>query len=162
MEPAGSGFPIRGDPKEDAMRLMRWEPFREMDDLLKGFSPLLGRLPARPLPGEYEFVPPADVIEREKEYLVKVDLPDVPKEDVKVVFDDGVLTIRGERKIEKEVKGEKTHRTERLYGMFERSFALPDDVDAKAIRAETRDGVLTVTLPRMAVAKPSPLAITIQ
>ena len=143
------------------MRLMHWEPFREMDDLLKGFGPLLGRLPTRPT-GEFEFVPPADVIERDKEYLVKVDLPDVPKEDVKVVFDDGVLTIRGERKIEKEVKGEKVHRTERLYGMFERSFELPDDVDAKGIRAESKEGVLIVTLPRVAVAKPSPLAITIQ
>lgn len=143
------------------MRLMHWEPFREMDDLLKGFGPLLGRLPTRPT-GEFEFVPPADVIERDKEYLVKVDLPDVPKEDVKVVFDDGVLTIRGERKIEKEVKGEKVHRTERLYGMFERSFALPDDVEAKGIRAETKEGVLIVTLPRLAVAKPTPLAIMIQ
>ena len=91
-----------------------------------------------------------------------MDLPDVPKEGVKVLFDDGVLTIRGERKVEKEMKGEKVHRTERLYGMFERSFELPDDVDAKGIRAETKEGVLIVTLPRVAVAKPSPLAITIQ
>ncbi|HET7203768.1 MAG TPA: Hsp20/alpha crystallin family protein [Steroidobacteraceae bacterium] len=144
------------------MRLMRWEPFREMDDLLKGFSPLFGRLPARLTEGEYEFVPPADVIEREKEYLVKIDLPDVRKEDVKVLFDDGVLTIKGERKVEKEVKGEKVHRTERYYGMFERSFALPEDVDTKGIRAESKDGVLIVTLPRVAVEKPRPLAITIQ
>ena len=107
------------------MRLMRWEPFREMDDLLKGFSPLFGRLPTRPHEGDAEFVPPADVVERDKEYLVKVDLPDVHKDDVKVLFDDGVLTIKGERKIEKEVKGEKVHRTERYFGMFERSFALP-------------------------------------
>ena len=72
------------------MRLMRWEPFREMDDLLKGFSPMFGRLPtlARPTEGGYEFMPPADVIEREKEYLIKVDLPDVRKEDVKVLFDE--------------------------------------------------------------------------
>ena len=144
------------------MRLMRWEPFREMDDLLKGFSPLFGRLPARSVEGEHEFVPPADVIEREKEYLVKLDLPDVRKEDVRVLFDDGVLTIKGERKIEKEVKGEKVHRTERYYGMFERSFGLPDDVDVKGIRAESKEGVLIVTLPRVAVEKPRPLAITIQ
>jgi HSP20 family protein len=141
---------------------MRWEPFREMDDLLKGFSPLLGRLPAKAMEEGYEFVPPADVVEHEKEYVVKVDLPDVRKEDVKVLFDDGVLTIKGERKVEKEVKGEKVHRTERFYGMFERSFALPEDVDAKGIRAESRDGVLIVTLPRTAVEKPRPLAITIQ
>jgi HSP20 family protein len=144
------------------MRLMRWEPFREMDDLLKGFSPLFGRLPTRLHEGDNEFVPPADVIERDKEYLVKVDLPDVHKDDVKVLFDDGVLTIKGERKIEKEVKGEKVHRTERYFGMFERSFALPEDVEVKGIRAESKDGVLIVTLPRVAVEKPRPLAITIQ
>lgn len=145
------------------MRLMRWEPFREMDDLLRGFGPRFDRLPGRPLiEGKYDFIPPADIVEREKEYLVKVDLPDVKKEDVKVLFDAGVLTVKGERKVEKEVKGETVHRTERFYGMFERSFALPDDVDAKGIHAECKEGVLLVSLPRMAVEKPRPLAITIQ
>ena len=146
------------------MRLMRWEPFREMDDLLKGFGPMLGRVPtlARPADGGYEFMPLADVIEREKEYLIKVDLPDVRKEDVKVLFDAGVLTIKGERKVEKETKGETVHRTERFYGAFERGFALPDDVDPKGIHAESKDGVLMVSLPRVAVQKPKPLAITIQ
>ena len=146
------------------MRLMRWEPFREMDDLLKGFSPMFGRMPtlARPAEGGYEFMPLADVIEREKEYLIKVDLPDVRKEDVKVLFDEGVLTIKGERKVEKETKGETVHRTERFYGAFERSFALPDDVDQKGIHAESKDGVLPVSLPRVAVQKPKPLAITVQ
>lgn len=146
------------------MRLMRWEPFREMDDLLKGFGPMLGRVPtlARPAEGGYEFMPLADVIEREKEYLIKVDLPDVRKEDVKVLFDAGVLTIKGERKVEKETKGETVHRTERFYGAFERGFALPDDVDPKGIHAESKDGVLTIRLPRIAVEKPRPLAITIQ
>jgi HSP20 family protein len=107
-------------------------------------------------------MPLADVIEREKEYVVKVDLPEVRKEDVKVLFDEGVLTIKGERKVEKEVKGETIHRTERFYGTFERSFALPGDVDPKGIHAECKDGVLMVSLPRLAVQKPRPLAITIQ
>jgi HSP20 family protein len=145
------------------MRLTRWEPFREMDELLKGFSPFLGRMPVlRPAEGVEEFMPLADIIEREKEYLVKVDLPDVRKEDVKVLFDDGVLTIKGERKVEKEEKGDKVHRTERFYGMFERSFVLPEDVDVKAIRAESKEGVLSIHLPRVAVEKARPLAITIQ
>jgi len=146
------------------MRLMRWEPFREMDDLLQGFGPLFGRVPAlaRTAEGVREFMPAADIVEREKEYLIKVDLPDVRKEDVKVLFDEGVLIIRGERKVEKEIKGEKMHRTERFYGTFERSFALPDDVDAKGIHAESKDGVLLVSLPRIAVEKRRPLAITIQ
>ena len=146
------------------MRLMRWEPLREMDDLLKGFSPMFGRIPTlgRPTESGYEITPPADVVEREKEYLVKVDLPDVRKENVKVLFDQGLLTIKGERKEEKEVKGETMHRTERFFGAFERSFTLPEDVDAKGIRAECKDGVLLVTLPRLAIEKPRPLAITIQ
>ena len=145
------------------MRITRWEPFREMDDMFKGFAPLFGRLPAtRPAEGLHEFMPPADIVEHEKEYLVRIDLPDVRKEDVKVLFDEGVLTIRGERKVEKEIKGEKVHRTERFYGTFERSFALPDDIDAKGIHAESKDGVLLVSLPRVAVEKRRPLAITIQ
>ena len=146
------------------MRLMRWEPLREMDDLLKGFAPMFGRMPAlaRPTEGGFEFMPPADVIEREKEYLVKIDLPDVRKEDVKVLFEDGVLTIKGERKEAKEVKGETLHRIERFYGAFERTFALPDDVDPKGIHATCKDGVLLVTLPRVEVQKPRPLAISIQ
>ena len=144
------------------MRLMRWEPFREMDELLQGFSPLFARVPARTAEGATEFMPAADIVEREKEYLIKVDLPDVRKEDVKVLFDEGVLTISGERKVEKEIKGEKMHRTERYYGTFERSFALPDDIDAKGIHAESKDGVLLVSLPRVAVEKRRPLAITIQ
>jgi HSP20 family protein len=143
---------------------MRWEPFREMDDLLQGLGPMFGRMPAmaRTTEGGYEFLPPADVIEREKEYLIKIDLPDVRKEDVKVLFDAGRLTIKGERKVEKDTKGETMHRTERCYGAFERVFTLPDDVDPKGIHAESRDGVLMVSLPRVAVQKQQPMAITIQ
>ena len=145
------------------MRLTRWEPFREMDEMFKGFAPLFGRLPAtRPLEEGYEFMPLADIVEREKEYLIKVDLPEVPKEEVKVLFDDGVLTVKGERKVEKEVKGEKLHRTERFFGMFERSFVLPEDVDPKLIRAESRDGVLMVHIPKVDTPKARPLAITVQ
>jgi len=145
------------------MRLTRWEPFREMDELFKGFGPLFGRMPvARMGEGLEEFMPLADIVEREKEYLIKLDLPEVPKEEVKVLFDDGVLTIRGERKTEKEEKGDKVHRTERYYGMFERSFVLPEDVDVTAIRAESKDGVLTIHMPRVAVEKTRPVAITVQ
>ena len=145
------------------MRLTRWEPFREMDDMFKGFGPFFGRLPAvRSLEEGHEFMPLADIVERDKEYLIKIDLPEVPKEEVKVFVDDGVLTIKGERKVEKEVKGEKVHRTERFFGMFERSFVLPEDVDVTAIRAESKDGVLTIHMPRVAVEKTRPVAITVQ
>ena len=145
------------------MRLTRWEPFREMDDMFKGFAPLFGRMPmARPAEGRYDFLPPADIVEHDKEYLVKIDLPDVRKEDVKVLFDEGVLIVRGERRVEKEEKGEKVHRTERYFGSFERSFVLPEDVDPKLIRAESKEGVLTLTLPKVATPKAKPVAISVQ
>jgi len=145
------------------MRLTRWEPFREIDEVFKGFTPLFGRAPAtRPLEGMMEFMPLADIVEHEKEYLIKIDLPEVPKEDVKVLFDDGVLTVKGERKVEKEVKGEKVHRTERYFGAFERSFVLPDEIDPKLIRAEAKNGVLAVHVPKVDAPKKRPLAITIQ
>jgi HSP20 family protein len=134
-----------------------------MDEMFKGFAPLFGRLPTtRPLEEGYEFMPLADIVEREKEYLITIDLPEVPKEGVKVFFDDGVLTIKGERKVEKEVKGEKVHRTERFFGMFERSFVLPEDVDPKLIRAESKEGVLMVHIPKADTPKARPLAITVQ
>jgi HSP20 family protein len=149
--------------EEGAMKLTRWEPFREMDDMFKGFAPLFGRLPVpREVEAMTDFLPPADIVEHEKDYLVKIDLPDVKKEDVKVFFDDGVLTVKGERRVEKEEKGEKMHRTERFFGTFERSFVLPDDVDPKLIRAESREGVLTLTLPKVATPKAKPVAISVQ
>ena len=145
------------------MRLTRWEPFREMDEMMRGFTPWFGRVPAmRPAEAVYDFMPPADIVEHEKEYLVKIDLPEVKKEEVKVLFDEGVLTVKGERKVEKETKGETVHRTERFYGAFERSFVLPEDVDAKMIKAEAKDGVLTVVLPKLTVPKAKPTAITVQ
>jgi HSP20 family protein len=145
------------------MRLTRWEPFREMDELLKGFGPLFGRMPmAKWAEGAEEFMPLADIVEKDKEYLIKMDLPEVPKEDVKVTFDGGVLTVRGERKVEKEEKGDKVHRTERFYGLFERSFVLPEDVDVTGIRAESREGVLSIHIPRTLHEKVRPLAISVQ
>ena len=145
------------------MRLTRWEPFRDMDEVFKGLTPFFGRMPAtRPLEGMMEFMPLADIVEHEKEYMIRIDLPDVPKEDVKVLFDDGVLTVKGERKVEKEVKGEKVHRTERYFGEFERNFVLPDEIDPKLIRAEAKNGVLVVHVPKVDAPKKRPLAITIQ
>jgi HSP20 family protein len=149
--------------EEGAMRLTRWEPFREMDDMFKGFAPLFGRTPVpRAMEAMADFLPPADIVEHDKDYLVKIDLPDVKKEDVKVFFDEGVLTVKGERRVEKEEKGEKMHRTERFFGTFERSFVLPEDVDPKLIRAESKEGVLTLTLPKMATPKAKPVAISVQ
>ena len=84
------------------------------------------------------------------------------KEDVKILVDDGMLSIKGERKHEKEVKDEKVHRTERFVGTFERSFMLPENIDEKLIKAESKEGVLMIHLPKVEIAKTRPMAITIQ
>jgi HSP20 family protein len=89
-------------------------------------------------------------------------LPGVLRDDVKVSVEDGVLTIKGERKQEKIVNGEKTHRIERIYGSFSRSFSLPEDADDKHIRAENKDGVLRVHVPKAKVEKPAPVQVKVE
>jgi HSP20 family protein len=95
-----------------------------------------------------DWTPSVDIGENDNEYVVKAELPEVKKEDIKVNVDDGTLSISGERKVEKEEKGTKFHRVERAYGRFERSFSLPDETDADKITSEYKDGILTVHLPK--------------
>jgi HSP20 family protein len=100
-----------------------------------------------------EWAPSVDIIEDENEYLVKADLPEVKKEDVKVTVENDVLTITGERKLEKEEKDKKYHRIERSYGTFLRSFTLPAGADGSKVSAEFKDGLLKVHLPKSEKAK---------
>ena len=108
-----------------------------------------------------DWAPPVDVQETDKEYLIKAELPEVKKEDVKVDVLDGVLTIEGERTQEKEEKGKKFHKVERSYGKFVRQFALPTEVDAAKVQAEFKDGMLNVHLPKTAVAKPKAIEVKV-
>jgi len=147
--------------------LTRWDPFRELDELQGRLSMLFGRAPVRK-EGEREermtltdWAPLVDVIEDEKEYLVKAELPEVKKDDVKISVQDDVLTVSGERTQEKEEKGKKFHRIERAYGSFSRSFTLPEDADASKIAADFKNGVLTVHLPKSQRAKPKSIEVTI-
>jgi HSP20 family protein len=149
-----------------------WNPFRELDEVqnrlgtfFEGF-PEFGRFPKRlfdtgdiALPN---WSPLVDISEDDKEYLVKADLPEMKKEDVKVAVENGVLSISGERKNEKEEKKKKFHRIERSYGTFLRTFALPDDADAKKIAAGFKDGVLKVHLPKTHAAKPQAVEVKVQ
>src|SRR5213082_736146 len=137
--------------------LTRWEPLREMEEFQNRLSTLFGR-PQRRGNGREEitlpeWTPLADIAEDEKEYLIKAELPEMKKEDVKVTVENGVLTIAGERKFEKEEKNKKYHRVERSYGSFVRSFALPDLADANKVKAEFKDGMLTVHVPKSERAK---------
>lgn len=144
--------------------LMKWSRFRDLDDLPNRLSSFFGRplLPA--IGGEAfenaEWAPSVDVSEDEKEYLLKAELPDIKKEDLKVTVDNGTLRIVGERKFEKETKGVKYHRIERAYGSFERSFAIPEDTNADNMTAEYKDGILHVHLAK--IAQPKPKAVEVK
>ena len=147
--------------------LTRWDPLKEMEELQNRLSGLFGRAPVRRKNGEQESItvaewaPLVDITEDDKEYLIKAELPEVKKDDVKVTVENGVLSITGERKFEKEEKGRKYHRVERAYGNFVRSFTLPDDADANKVNAEFKDGVLKVHVTKSEAAKPKQIEVKV-
>ena len=102
-----------------------------------------------------------DITEDDKEYLIKAELPEVRKEDVKVTVENGVLTLQGERRQEKEEKGRRFHRVERSYGSFVRSFTLPESVDEGGVKAEYKDGVLALHLPKSEKVKPKAIDVKV-
>ncbi|MBI4548049.1 MAG: Hsp20/alpha crystallin family protein [Ignavibacteriae bacterium] len=108
------------------------------------------------------WLPTVDIAEQENDYVVKVDLPGVNKSDVKITVQNDVLTIRGEKKQEKEKKGENYHRVERSYGSFQRSFTLPSSVMSDKIEASYDNGVLTITLPKVEEAKPKEIEVKVK
>ena len=138
------------------MQLAQWNPFREMDEMLRNI-----RLPRETSSPLADWSPAVDISEKDREYLVKAQLPGVKKEDVKVELLNGVLTLSGERKYEKEEKTEKTHRIESAYGSFMRSFVVPEDVLAERIAADYKDGMLCVHLPKTDIKKPATKTIKV-
>jgi len=148
------------------MSLIRWDPFSDVDSLFSRMVPsALANWQRLALEGngrKLEWAPSADISETDKEYLIRAELPAVKKEDVQVTFEDGMITVKGERKQQKEDKNEKFHRVESFYGSFERRFSLPDNVDADKIRCESKDGVLTVHIPKVEAQKHKPKQITVQ
>ena len=149
--------------------LTRWNPFREMEDTQRRMSSLFDWSPFRRTSlltddesiTAAEWAPLVDIAEDTKEYLIKVELPEIHKEDVKVTVESGTLTISGERKAEKEEKGRKFHRLERYYGRFERSFTIPDDAEANDVKAEFKDGVLRVHLAKSEKARPKQIEVKV-
>jgi HSP20 family protein len=109
-----------------------------------------------------DFAPVMDLKERDDAYVAELEMPGMKAEDFKVEVLEGVLSIRGERKQEKEEKTKRWHRTERLYGSFERRVALPNLVDAEKVDASYKDGVLTVTVPKAPGAKPKTIQVRVQ
>lgn len=147
------------------MKMMRWDPFRELEDMSTRLNRFFGQMPARTAEEEGGFfadwAPAVDVEETDKEYLITADLPAVKKEDVKVGIQDGILTVQGERKLEKEEKNKRFHRMERNYGKFVRRMSVPLDVDQQKVAADFKDGVLNVHLPKTNGTKPRSLEVTV-
>ena len=144
------------------MALVRWNPMSELasleiDRLNRMFSDFYEETFSR------AWVPPVDIYETDgHEVVLKAELPDMKREDINVTFENGVLTLKGERKFEQEVKKENFQRIERRHGSFSRSFTLPNTVDAGRISASYRDGVLTIRLPQREEAKPKQIAVNVE
>jgi len=140
--------------------ITRWEPFRDLarlqDEMSRMFDDRLYRA------GEsVGWTPACDIYEDEEGVTLRFELAGVDPQDVDVHFENGVLTVKGERRLEKEEKRENYHRVERSFGTFTRSFSLPGSVDAEKIKAETKNGVLTVALPKKAEAKPRAIQVKV-
>ena len=147
--------------------ITRWDPFKESDELQTRLSTLLGRAPVRKDGGKdeamtvAEWAPLVDIVEDDHEYLIKAEVPEVKKEDIKVTIQNGVLSLVGNRKFVKEEKDKKYHRVERAYGSFVRSFSLPEDADENKVSADFKDGVLQVHLPKSEKARPKNIEVKI-
>ena len=146
------------------MQLTKWDPFREMEDVFDRYSRAIGwpRRGTQEVMATGDWAPRVDIAETDNEFTIKAEIPEVNKEDVKVTVDSGVLTIRGERKQEKEEKGKKFHRVERYYGSFTRSFTLPDNVDESKIEASFKDGMLNLQIPKTEAAKPKAIEVKVK
>lgn len=147
--------------------LTRWSPWKELEEMEKRLSTIFGR-PQAGTTGENkeaisvtQWSPLVDITEDDKEYVVKAEIPEMKKEDIRINVHDDVLTVSGERKYEKEEKGKKFHRVERAYGSFMRSFTLPEDADGSKISAEYKDGMLKVHLPKSEQAKKKAIEVKI-
>ena len=147
------------------MTLVRWDPFRELEDMSDRLNRMFAR-PALRTNGKEtmtvaDWMPTVDISETDGEYLIKAELPEIKKEDVKITVEEGVLTLQGERRQEKEEKGKRYHRVERAYGSFVRSFSLPESVDEGTIKAEYKDGVLNLHLPKTEKVKPKAIDVKV-
>ncbi|RMH05185.1 MAG: Hsp20/alpha crystallin family protein [Aquificota bacterium] len=140
--------------------LMLFNPFAELERIRKEFDRLLEEFVPREGEREMVFAPVVDVYETDKELVVKAEVPGVKKEDIEVAIRDNALHIRGEKKEEKEEKTETYHRVERVYGKFERVIVLPTDVKVEEAKAEFKDGVLEIRLPKVESAKEKKIEIT--
>jgi len=159
----------RGEKGGRIMAIVRWEPFRDLVSIQGRMNRLFDeafRGATRQSGDEEEWslgswAPAVDIFEQDGDIVLKAELPGVDPKDVDVRVENNVLTLRGERKLDNEVQKENYHRVERAYGSFSRSFTLPSVVDTEKIKADYRDGVLRVNLPKREEAKPKQISISV-
>lgn len=151
------------------MAIVRWEPFRDLVSIQDRMNRLFDEaFRGTPRAGEEDWAlggswaPLVDIYEHEGNIVLKAELPGIEPKDVDIRVENNVLTLRGERHIDTEVKREQYHRVERAYGTFSRSFTLPSVVDTEKIKAEYKDGVLRMTLPTKEEAKPKQISIAVK
>jgi len=147
------------------MAIVRWEPFRDLVTAQRDFDRLFRDAFSSQF-GETElstrsWAPPVDIYETEEAIVLKAELPGVDPKDVEVRVEDNTLYLKGERKFEKEVKEQNYHRVERSYGSFARSFSLPNSISTDKVKAEFKDGLLTLTMPKREEAKPKTIKIDV-
>jgi HSP20 family protein len=155
--------------KETAMALMKLHdgkgtvpgPYRFLEEVDQLFDEFLGRRSSGPPEGRWDWAPAVDIEETKDAYLLKAETPGLRKEDVKITYSEGVLTVSGEKRSEKAEHDKKVHRVERCYGSFQRSFSLPGAVKADKIEAAYKDGILTVTVPKSEESKPREIEIKV-
>ena len=156
--------------EKETKGVVRWDPFRELEELTRGWpfrelqgrrrfgrllDELFGEVPA----ARGALAPALDITESDNEYVVTVELPGVKKEDLSVEMNEGILTIRGEKKSEREEKKERSHWVERTYGSFGRAFTLPPNAAGDRVDASFKDGVLTLKIAKTEAAKPKTIAV---
>ncbi len=147
------------------MNMQVWNPFQEFENLLERYNKSGARNLGTRMDNDLNFAdwaPSVDIEEDKDKYLIRADLPGVKKENIDVKLENGVLSIRGEKRSESETgEGTRNHRKERFYGTFARSFTLPDSVQSDAVEAHYKDGVLSLTVPKAEEAKPKAIDIKI-
>lgn len=146
------------------MAIVRWDPFRDLSTLHDRMNRLFDETLSRGRSSEPSeltgnWAPSVDVYENGEGYVIVAELPGLTKDEVQIELKENMLTLRGERKFQDEYKDQTCHRMERAYGQFVRSFSLPAQVEAGKVEARFKDGVLTVTVPKAAAAKPRLITI---
>jgi len=148
------------------MTLTKWDPFRDLVSLQDRMNRLFDESVRNVKPGDEAlssaiWSPAVDIYETDDEVVVKAELPEVNQKDIDIQIENNTITLRGERKFNKETKKENFHRIERAYGSFSRSFTLPGTIDQERIRADYKDGILKISMPKREETKPKQIKVAV-